>query len=92
MTTVLLKVRSTAYWGNGNMNLTGLYCNCMAGLHRFPFLVRHLHLSTRVAQFPHVYVDKLNTIAGGTLISSAISFNIFGEIPSTPGDLSLSSF
>ena len=38
--------------------------------------------SARVAQFPLVY-----TIASGTLFASAISLNIFGEIPSTPGDL-----
>ena len=32
-------------------------------------------------------IDKLNAIASGTLISSTISFNSRGDIPSASGDL-----
>ena len=32
--------------------------------------------------------DKLNTVANGILVCSAVSISSFGGIPSTPGDLS----
>ena len=65
-----------------------LTCLQLSGLHRFPFL----KIGTTFAIFRSSgtipsCIDKLNIIASSTLIYSAISFNIFGEIPSTPGDL-----
>ena len=38
----------------------------------------------------HSCSDMLNTCASGVLICSTVSFSILGDMPSTPGDFSLS--
>ena len=69
-----------------DVKLTGLYCTDL--LHTIFFLNKGIMFASFHSKGTVTSCsDMLNTCASGILICSTVSFSIFGDIPSTPGDL-----